>query len=205
METKIILTQDPAALPSALSLLSGGGVIAFPTDTVYGLGALAFDAGAIQRLFEIKNRPQDQPIAILLGDPDDLPTVSLDISPAAKRLVAAFWPGPLTIVVPAHPGLPNNLSPSPMIGLRIPDHPAARELLNAAGPLAVTSANLSGREDTRTASQVLAQLGGQIPLILDGGQSPGGLPSTVIDLTGPQVQILRPGPIDERAIENVLD
>lgn len=205
METKTIPTQDPAAIPSALTILRAGGVVAFPTDTVYGLGALAFDAAAIQQLFAVKNRAQDQAIAILLADLADLPKVSANVSTAAKRLAAAFWPGPLTIVLPAHPGLPKTLSPHPTIGLRVPDHPAARELLRAAGPLAVTSANLSGGENARTATQVLAQLGGRVPLILDGGQTPGGRPSTVVDLSGPKFQILRPGPIDQQALEIILD
>jgi tRNA threonylcarbamoyl adenosine modification protein (Sua5/YciO/YrdC/YwlC family) len=132
---------------------------------------------------------------VLIGDETDLAQVAGALSDLAARLARRFWPGPLTLVVPAHPALPANLSPLPTVGVRMPDHPVALALLRRTGPLAVTSANLSGQPSARTAGEVFAQLNGRIPLILDGGESPGGLPSTVVDCTGGKPVILRQGPI----------
>ena len=122
----------------------------------------------------------------------------------AMRLAQRFWPGPLTLVVAGHPSLPANLSPRPTVGVRMPDHPVALTLLRRAGPLAVTSANLSGAPNASTAQEVLAQLQGRVALILDGGKTPGGLPSTVLDCTGSQPVILRQGPITLEQIYAVL-
>ncbi|MBI4732196.1 MAG: L-threonylcarbamoyladenylate synthase, partial [Chloroflexi bacterium] len=118
----------------------------------------------------------------------------------ALTLAARYWPGPLTLVIPKHPALPEAVSAAPTVGVRVPDHAAARALLQAAGPLAVTSANLSGRSSASTAEEVLAQLGGRIPLILDGGKTPGGVPSTVVDCLGAEPKILREGPISSLEI-----
>ncbi len=126
-------------------------------------------------------------------------------SACSKRLAAAFWPGPLTVVVERHPDLPQNLSPLPTIGVRMPDHPIALALLNAAGPLAVTSANISNAANTASAQAVLEQLGGRISLLLDGGQTPGGTPSTVVDCTQPELKILRLGPISAEEIARVIN
>lgn len=161
-------------------------MVAFPTDTVYGLAASAYHPAAIEQLYFVKGRGADKAIAILIGDPTTLAQVAADISPDAARLAVCFWPGPLTLVVARHPDLPSILSPLPTIGVRMPDHPIALEILRRAGPLAVTSANLSGHPNTTTAQEVAAQLGGLIPLILDGGVTPGGQPSTVLDCTGPE-------------------
>ncbi len=122
----------------------------------------------------------------------------------AHKLAEAFWPGPLTLVVPVHPRLPKNLSPLPTVGVRMPNHPDALALLESCGPLAVTSANLSGQENTTNAAQVYAQLAGRIPLILDGGTTPGGEPSTVVDCTSPEPAILRSGPISLEEIRAIL-
>ena len=120
------------------------------------------------------------------------------------QLAERFWPGPLTLVVPRHPALPANLSNLPTIGVRMPDHPLALALMRRTGPLAVTSANRSGAENAVTAQQVYAQLGGRIELILDGGQTPGGLPSTVVDCTGAEAVILRLGPISAADLQQAL-
>jgi L-threonylcarbamoyladenylate synthase len=194
----VIPTDHPDALNQALSLLSQGKPVAFPTDTVYGLGVLASHAAAIDQLFFIKGRETSKAIAVLIGQLADLSLVTDTMNETALQLVKKFWPGALTVVVPRHPGLPVNLSPSPTIGVRMPDHPAALALLQRAGPLAVTSANLSGRPSTVTAAQVLEQLGSKIPLILDGGQTPGGMPSTVVDCTAQKIIILREGPISRQ-------
>ena len=210
MITKILPANDPHAIAEALKLIRAGELVAFPTDTVYGLGASAFSAPAIEQLFTVKGREAGKAIAVLLGNPGALSQVTSAMGPQAAKLAQRYWPGPLTLVVPIHPALPANLSPRPTIGVRMPDHRSTLTLLNRSGPLAVTSANLSGGPNTTTAYQVLAQLGGRIPLILDGGETPGGLPSTVVDCTaensgaGGQPQILRPGPISMGQILEAL-
>jgi L-threonylcarbamoyladenylate synthase len=195
METLLLPTFDPISFDQALETLRRGELVAFPTDTVYGVGVLAFDEQAIEQLYIAKIRDPAKAIAVLIGSPAALAQVAGEMGPLAQRLAQRFWPGPLTLVVPRHPGLPGNLSPQATIGVRMPDHPAALTLLNRAGPLAVTSANLSGAASTQTAQEVYEQLQGRIPLILDGGRTPGGLPSTVVDCTGSQPRILREGPI----------
>lgn len=202
MLTKLLKTDDPTALPEAIQVLDAGGLVAFPTDTVYGLAARLSDPQAIDRLYAVKGRDNTKAIALLLGQPADLVRVTGDLSVSARRLVERFWPGALTLVVAAHPDLPPNLSPLPTVGVRMPDHPFALALLKITGPLAVTSANLSGQASACTAGEVLAQLGGYIPLILDGGRTPGGLSSTVVDCTGETLKILRVGPLSP---EEILD
>lgn len=195
MHTEIIPAGYPQAILRAQALIEAGELVAFPTDTVYGLGAAIHNAQAIDQLYVVKGRDTAKAIAVLIGNLDDLPQVARVMNRSALRLAERFWPGPLTLVVARQIGLPDNLSPLPTIGVRMPDHPVALALLRQAGPLAVTSANLSGHPNTSTAQQVYQQLGGQIPLIIDAGQTPGGQPSTVVDCTIPEPAILRPGPI----------
>jgi len=194
----------PLALRHAADVLQHGGLVAFPTDTVYGLAALPFQAETVERLYIVKARNSERAIAVLLGDISQLNKVAGQLSPTALRLAERFWPGPLTLVVPRLPTLPEILSANPTIGVRIPDHPVALALLKLTGPLAVTSANLSGKENASTAKEVLAQLGGRFHLILDGGQTPGGMPSTVIDCTKPGLTILREGPIRLKELQAAL-
>lgn len=201
----LVIPYENEALEQALELLQQGELVAFPTDTVYGLGAMAFDAQAIDRLYQAKGREAGKAIAILVGEAEALQRVTAGMNDMAMRLAQRFWPGPLTLVVEGHPSLPANLSPRPTVGVRMPDHPVALTLLRRAGPLAVTSANLSGAPNANTAQEVLAQLGGRVALILDGGKTPGGLPSTVLDCTGPQPVILRLGPITLEQIYAVLE
>jgi L-threonylcarbamoyladenylate synthase len=195
METSICLAGEPESLQSALDLLEQGQLIVFPTDTVYGVGCLAFDKRAIDRLYSVKDRAFTKAIPVLLGDVADLQKVTSQVGSVAHRLASRFWPGPLTLVVLKNPKLPGNLSPYPTVGVRMPDHPTALELLRLTGPMAVSSANLSNQPSARTAEEVLAQLGGRVPLIIDGGPTPGGVPSTVLDCSQAQPQILREGPI----------
>jgi L-threonylcarbamoyladenylate synthase len=203
MDTKLISAQDPQAIPLALDILRAGGLVAFPTDTVYGVGSLAFDQEAIESIYIAKDRPLEKAIPILIGDVDALEQVAVDIPALARRLASRFWPGPLTIILPKRGELPAAVSATSTVGVRVPDHPVARALLRAAGPMAVTSANISGQESPRTAGEVMAQLGGRIPLVLDGGESPGGVSSTVVDVTRGEPVILRAGPVTLEQIKAV--
>jgi tRNA threonylcarbamoyl adenosine modification protein (Sua5/YciO/YrdC/YwlC family) len=225
METQI-LPANHETIEAAYKLLRAGSLAAFPTDTVYGLGAWFSNAEAIEALYHVKGREAAKAIAVLIGNTEGLTQVSVGLNWMAERLAQAFWPGPLTLVVPRHPSLPGNLSPLPTVGVRMPAHPVTLELLNRTGPLAVTSANLSGQPSATTAQEVFDQLSGRIPLILDGsaihgsaihggaihggaihgGAIHGGsLPSTVVDCTGTQPVILRSGPISLEQIQAVLD
>jgi L-threonylcarbamoyladenylate synthase len=204
MKTTIIFAANEDAISHALETLNRGGLVAFPTDTVYGVGALAFNAPAVESIYAAKDRPVEKAIPILIGGPEDLDKVTADIPPIAAKLAARFWPGPLTLVVPKHPDLPDVVSTAPTVGVRVPDHPVARELLRAAGPMAVTSANISGEASPRTAGEVSRQLSGRIPLILDGGETPGGIPSTVVNCLGTEPVILREGPVTLKDIQFVL-
>ena len=195
MKTEILPTTAPNALQYACDVLRYGGLVAFPTDTVYGVGALAFHREAVLRLYTVKGRSTDKAIAVLLGRETDLAQVASELSPAARQLAAKFWPGSLTLVVTKNPQLPEAVSPLPSVGVRMPDHEFARRLLTQTGPMAVTSANRSGEPNALTATDVLEQLSGRIELVLDGGRVPGGVPSTVVDCTGPVPQVLRAGPV----------
>jgi L-threonylcarbamoyladenylate synthase len=199
-----VVRFSSSALQSALDILHSGGLVAFPTDTVYGLGASISAPGGIEQLYDVKGREAGKAIPVLLSDPAELSLVAAEIGQRVQSLVKRFWPGPLTLVVPRRPELPDSLSPGPTVGVRMPDHAAALALLKRTGPLAVTSANLSEQPAADTAQAVLAQLGGRIPLILDGGRTPGGLASTVVDATGPELVILRPGPISLETLLTAL-
>lgn len=204
METLIIPALSPEAIPRAVAILKAGGLVAFPTDTVYGLGALAFDAAAVESIYIAKGRSGEKAIPVLIADPIDLEKVALEVSETAAALATHFWPGALTLVVPIHPSLPKAVSAVATIGVRIPDHAVARALLQAAGPMAVSSANRSGLPNPLTAQEVMIQLGGRIALILDGGRTPSGIPSTVVDCVGAEAQILREGPILKADIWKIL-
>jgi L-threonylcarbamoyladenylate synthase len=195
MKTEIIRADHPIALTHAADILNHGGLVAFPTDTVYGLAVFPFQEEYIERLFIAKGRNNDRAIAVLLGDYEQLSQVAQDIGETARRWAKEFWPGPLTLIVPSLDTIPKMLSSQPTIGVRIPDHPIARSLLRMVGPLAVTSANLSGQANTATAQEVFDQLNGRIHLILDGGRTPGGVPSTVVDCSVEEPVILRQGPL----------
>ncbi len=185
-------------------MLKEGGLVAFPTDTVYGLGAMIRNSRSIEALYHTKERDKGKAIPVLLGDHSELESVAVKISATARRLAERFWPGPLTLVILRHPVLPEILSADPTIGVRMPDHPVALGLLRRTGPLAVTSANLSGHSSASTAQEVKQQLNGRIQLIIDGGRTPGGSPSTVVDCTGPKLTILRHGPLSLQELETAL-
>jgi L-threonylcarbamoyladenylate synthase len=203
METKIISISKPDAIDQAKRTLDAGGVIAIPTDTVYGIAVRVNDDAGINQLFKIKVRAMQKAVAVLIGEMSHVEHLSSSISERSQKLMKAFWPGALTIVLPKSSRLPTNLSPHPTIGIRMPDHDFARALMRRCGPLAATSANLSGREDSLTANDVLSQLAGRIELILDGGPTRGAMPSTVVDCTSDTLLILRQGGISEESLLNV--
>jgi len=205
MNTLLLSADEPLALQQAFDTLNQGGLVAFPTDTVYGLGALAHNTKSIEQLFIVKGRESTKAIPILLGDVSELSLVASRVDSRVLRLAERFWPGPLTLVVPRHASLPEILSPYPTVGVRVPDHPLALALLRIAGPLATTSANLSNQPSATSAGEVLAQISGRIPLILDAGQTPGGISSTVVDCSGPELVILRQGPLSMEQLLAALD
>ncbi len=204
MKTEIISCEAPDAIERAVAVFQAGGLVAFPTDTVYGVAAPAFSKEGIDRLFEAKGREDNKAISVLIGGTEQLNIITPNLTQSASRLAQRFWPGGLTLVVSRRPELPGNLSPLPTIGVRMPNHPFAIALLIRCGPLATTSANLSGGPDPQTAQDVLAQLDGRIALVLDGGATPGSIPSTVVDCTLPEPAILRKGVISSEAILNAL-
>jgi len=203
-ETRIMYLDQKQSLSAAAGIIQESGVIAFPTDTVYGIGASAFDETAIEKLYQVKERSQEKAIPILAVDPSGLAGITYPPGEMVLSLMKNFWPGALTLILPLLPGLPANLSRTKTIGVRIPDHDLTRELLRQTGPLAATSANLSGQESALTADEVLINLGGKIELILDGGISPGGVASTVLDCTKAEPLILRTGPVTLEEILAVL-
>jgi L-threonylcarbamoyladenylate synthase len=204
MKTEILRADHSSALNHAVDVLCHGGLVAFPTDTVYGLAALPFKGEYVEGLFSAKGRNNSRAIAILIGDYADLKRVVDQFDEKSTKLAQCFWPGPLTLVVQKLTGLPETLSQDGTIGVRMPDHPIALALLRSIGPLAVTSANISGQDNANTAEEVYQQLNGRVHLILDGGRSSGGVPSTVVNCTLSSFTILREGPISLKAIEAAL-
>jgi L-threonylcarbamoyladenylate synthase len=204
MTARVMQADDPQALRTALDILRCGGLVAFPTDTVYGVGAMAFDAAAVERIYAAKGRDVTKALPILLADEAALPEVAEEIRPEVRRLAATFWPGPLTIVVRKRDVVPEAVSRGGTVGVRVPAHPVTLELLSSSGPLAATSANPSGKPDPMTADEVAAGLGDRIGLILDGGRAPGGRPSTIIDCTVSPPALVREGPVSMGLILAVL-
>ena len=205
MRTLVLLASEEA-IGIAAQILAEGGLVAFPTDTVYGVGAHAFQPDAVERIYVAKIRPRDKAIPILLAQPDDLVLVAEGITETAWLLAERSWPGGLTLVLPKKANVPDVVSAGgPTVAVRVPDHPVSRALIAALGaPLAATSANLSGHPSPVTAQEVEAELGGRIELILDGGQCPGGVPSTVLDLTADPPAVLRAGAIAVEETEAAL-
>jgi L-threonylcarbamoyladenylate synthase len=199
VETRIVDAHDEGWLDESLSVLRRGGLVAFPTDTVYGLGAIAGDAGAIEAIFIAKKRPSEKSVAVLLAGWNEVALVATP-NDRARRLAETFWPGPLTIILRRLPHLPDAIGPGPTVGVRAPDHAVALALLRAGGPLAVSSANTSGGASPTTPAEVMADLAGRIDLLIDGGRTPGGRPSTVVDGTGDTPRLIREGPVSMNEI-----
>lgn len=204
MDTSLLPANQESSIQKALELFRAGECVAFPTDTVYGLGADPFNISSIIKLFEVKGRDFNKPIAILCGDFDQILKIATSFTDMARILVKKFWPGGLTVIVPKRSDIPDLLSPNQTIGIRMPNHPVALKLLQEFGPLATTSANLSGKQNPLTAVDVHLQLNNRIPLILDGGACFGGIPSTVVDCTGEKPVILRYGAIPEDQINSLI-
>ena len=204
MDTLQLPALDADSIPRAITILRAGGLVAFPTDTVYGVGSLAFNGPAVESIYAAKDRPVEKAIPILLSSVEELDKVARRVPPMARRLAVMFWPGPLTMIIPKAASLPEQVSGTANVAVRVPDHPAALRLLAKTGPMAVTSANLSGQPSPDTAEEVMKQLNGRIPLILDGGRTPGGTPSTLVDCTSREPKILREGPVSLQEILKVL-
>ena len=199
--------DDAAGRAEATAVLQSGGVVAIPTDTVYGIAVALETPDGIERLFRIKRRPPDRGIMLLLDAASQARSIGV-MGSAASALADACWPGGLTVVVPQRPDVPLPAvltGGSPTIGLRVPDHDAPRALAAAVGPLPTTSANVSGLPEAGNAPEIFAQLGDAIDLILDGGPARGGPPSTVVDCTGERPLVLREGAIAIGRIAAILD
>ena len=202
----IFSRESQASLRAAASILQAGGIVAFPTETVYGLGANALDPAAVQRIFEAKQRPNWDPLIVHVAKEENLSAIAATLSAHDGALMKAFWPGPLTLLLPRKPAVPDLVTAGrPKVGVRMPIHPIARQLIELAGlPLAAPSANSFGRISPTTAQHVLEDLDGRIDAVLDGGSTTLGLESTVIDANELPPAIYRPGMISIEQIREIL-
>lgn len=198
---------DPeGAVARAAEVLARSGTVVLPTDTLYGIGADAFDPAGCARVFAVKERPRSMPLPVLVRSPKQLVGLVERVDPRAERLMAAFWPGALTLVVPALPGLAWDLGETAgSVAVRMPADEVALALIAAVGPLAVTSANRSGQPPATTVAEALEQLGADVDVYLDGGARGEGVASTIVDLTGPQVRTLRAGALAHEDVVAVAE
>ena len=189
-----------------IKILKAGGIVAFPTDTVYGLGADALNSKAVERIYAVKKRPRHLPLPLLIGDMSQLSTVAAPVPEVALFLAKHFWPGGLTLILPKAASLPAYLTNQSTIAVRVPDHPVPLALIQGLGrPVIGTSANISGKPSTLTVNQVKQQLGDEVDLIIDGGKCPSGNESTIVDVTGEMPAILRQGIIPKHEIEKAYE
>lgn len=202
----LLLRPRGPAIRRAAQILVCGGLVAFPTETVYGLGAAVSCAAAVERIFAAKGRPSDNPLIVHVAVPEQLDDVAARVPAAARELIEHFWPGPLSLVLPRSAAVPPQVSAGlSTVAVRMPAHPVALRLIEAAGvPVAAPSANRSGRPSPTVARHVLADLAGRIDAVLDGGPCAVGLESTVLDLTASRPLILRPGGVTREDLEAVL-
>ncbi|PRX49221.1 tRNA threonylcarbamoyl adenosine modification protein (Sua5/YciO/YrdC/YwlC family) [Prauserella shujinwangii] len=192
-------------LRAAASAVRSGRLVVLPTDTVYGIGCDAFDGGAVRSLLQAKHRGPDMPVGVLVGSWSTVDGLVLGVTPEARALIEAFWPGDLSIVLPHAPSLNWDLGTTRgTVMLRMPLHPVALELLRDVGPMAVSSANVSGRPPASTAQEAQDQLGESVAVYLDGGPSGDPVPSTIVDLTGTEPVLLREGSVSAQAVSEVL-
>lgn len=205
MKTQIIDQNSTRAFQKALNVIRAGGVVAVPTDTVYGIACSVKNPKAIQSLYDIKIREINKAIPVLIADLDQIDQVAKNLNDQARKLSKTFWPGALTLIVEKNSQLPENLTIHPTVGMRMPAHEWLRSLMRITGPLACTSANISGEASPATARQVLDQLDERIELIIDGGECKGGISSTVVDCSTDDIVILRKGGITSEEIHSVLN
>jgi L-threonylcarbamoyladenylate synthase len=200
------MTILQAEIEEAVSILKKGGVIAFPTDTVYGLGADAFNSMPVERIYEIKGRSESHPFPLLIADVNQLTALAEPVPELAWFLATRFWPGGVTLVLSKKHSVPAYLASGSTIGVRVPGHPTCSTLLeHLAGPLIGTSANISGQPAALTADEVRQQLGRRVDLIIDGGTCPGGRESTVLDITREPPVVLRRGIVSSHEIDRAYD
>ena len=201
------LKPHDALIRRAVLVLQAGGVVAFPTETFYGLAVDAMNGGAIERIFAIKGRAFSNPIALIAGDKSGIGALVAEIPAAAQRLMQGFWPGPLTLLFSASPRIsPRLTAGTGKIGIRISSHPIAAGLaMRLGGPITATSANLSGAPECSNAAEVLANLGDRVDLVIDGGATPGGKGSTLLDITADPPVCLREGAITRLNIQKALE
>lgn len=200
------LSPDPDLIREASDIIRGGGLVAFPTETVYGLGANALDRNAVEKIFAAKGRPSNDPLIVHLSSFDEVERVASHVPSIAHELAAAFWPGPLTMILPKQPGVPDSVTSGlKTVAVRVPSHPIALALIRASGvPIAAPSANRFGHTSPTTAVHVLDDLDGRIDMILDGGATTVGVESTVLDVNVTPPMILRPGGVSREALEKIL-
>lgn len=210
-QTKVLKMDEPArpnreSLAEAGKILRSGGLVVFPTETVYGLGANALDADAVASIFRAKGRPSDNPLIVHICKIDQVYDLADDFTVQAQRVAEAFWPGPLTLILPKKPCIPAQVTAGlSTVALRIPDHPVALALLDVTGiPVAAPSANTSGKPSPTTVEHVLQDLAGKVDMVVDGGSCQIGLESTVLDMTSDPPVILRPGGVSREDLEGVL-
>ena len=185
-----------AVIALAVEELRRGAVVAFPTETFYGLAVEALDVSALERLFALKGRGAEKTSALIVADIAMLATLCAKIPAKARELAASYWPGPLTLALPARPGLPDAIVQNGFVAARVSPHPLAHALVLAFGrPITATSANLAGAPPTRNAGEIRASFGAACPFVLDGGETPGGLPSTLVRVQGDAVEVVRQGAI----------
>lgn len=201
MKTRILKSTTEYCLDKALEILESGGIVAFPTDTVYGIGTSAFNKEAVLGLFEAKGRSRMQAVPVLISSMAQIDTVTTGLSDLARSLAEKYWPGPITLVLSKNTNLAEAVSPSDTVGVRMPKHEFAKSLLDAVGLLAVTSANITGHKSLSGADEVFQAMKGKIELVIDGGKTPGQVPSTVVDCTGMKPVIIREGPISQAEID----
>ncbi len=196
MQTELLRAEWPDEMARAVNHVRQGQPVVYPTDTLYGIGVDPFQAQALERLFRVKRRPISKGIPVLLSDNEVLERVAIDIPPLAWSLIARFWPGPVTLIVPRHPALPANLSPDDNVAVRIPDHAISRAFIRlCGGALATSSANHSEEPPAMNAAEAMAAFAGEIPAVLNGGPVTYGQSSTIVDCTVEPARILRAGPI----------
>jgi L-threonylcarbamoyladenylate synthase len=202
----ILSASDAESIRRAGRIIKTGGLVAFPTETVYGLGCDAMNAEAAAKVFEAKQRPQFDPLIVHIADLTQLEMVIVSLPAVGQRLIDAFWPGPLTLVLPKQPAIPDLITAGlSTVAVRMPNHPVAQSLIREAGtPIAAPSANLFGYVSPTTAQHVAAGLGSTVDLILDDGPCPIGVESTIVSLAGSQPELLRPGSITIEQLSSIV-